>query len=248
MCRDSVRGDVALAEIRAQSGNRHVEFILADLASQISIRQCVATFKRRYDRLYSLLNCAGIRVWNRQVTEDGLELMFGTEYLGHFLLTNLLVDALKTGAPSRVVTISGEGHKAGIEGQHGGTIDFDNLQGQHGFDGRKAAKKVVLAKKSYSLTSYRDDRQVRASLSIQYPPDSRAPISRGIFPGPSGSLQPYVWPSRIHNHRRKAHGISYRWRHHQNLKGSTENISSRGKKLNHRRNRMTSLSQNAFGR
>jgi NAD(P)-dependent dehydrogenase (short-subunit alcohol dehydrogenase family) len=125
--RNQARGEAALSEIREKSGNSDVELALADLASLASIRRFVETFKASHRQLCGLLNCAGVRVLNRQLTQDGLELMFASEYLGHFLLTNLLVETLKAGAPSRVITISGEGHKAGVEG------------GQ-------ASKQVVLAK------------------------------------------------------------------------------------------------------
>lgn len=83
---------------------------------------------------------------NRRKTEDGIELMFGSEYLGHFLLTNLLVPALKAGAPSRVVTISGEGHKAGVEGGVGATINFADIQYEKKWDVLRASKQIVLAK------------------------------------------------------------------------------------------------------
>jgi NAD(P)-dependent dehydrogenase (short-subunit alcohol dehydrogenase family) len=146
LCRDRMRGQAALAEIRKQSGNRNVELILGDLSSQPSIHQFVETFKSNHDRLHGLLNCAGIRILDRQVTASGLELMFAVEYLSHFLLTNLLVDSLKAGIPSRVVTISGEGHKAGVEGGSAGTIDFDDLQGEKSFSVGKTSKQVVLAK------------------------------------------------------------------------------------------------------
>jgi len=111
LCRNRQRGEVALAEIRQRSGNPNVELILTDLASQASIRRFVETFESRHDKLHGLLNCAGIATFHRRVTPDGLEVKFATEYLGHFLLTNLLVDALKAGAPSRVVTVSGEDHR-----------------------------------------------------------------------------------------------------------------------------------------
>ncbi|MCK4449402.1 MAG: SDR family oxidoreductase [Anaerolineae bacterium] len=146
LCRNRQRGEAALADIRQRSGNPNVELILADLTSQASIRQFVESFDSRHDKLHGLLNCAGIATLHRQVTPDGLEVKFATEYLGHFLLTNLLVNALKAGAPSRVVTVSGEGHKAGIEGREAGRIDFDNLQGEKSWNVVKHGKQVVLAK------------------------------------------------------------------------------------------------------
>jgi NAD(P)-dependent dehydrogenase (short-subunit alcohol dehydrogenase family) len=85
-------------------------------------------------------------VFDRRTTTDGIELMFGSEYLGHFLLTNLLVPALIAGAPSGVVTISGEGHKAGVEGGTGATINFDDIQYEKKWDVLRASKQVVLAK------------------------------------------------------------------------------------------------------
>ena len=139
LCRNRQRGEVALAEIRQRSGNPSVELILADLTSQASIRRFVEIFNSRYNKLHGLLNCAGIATFHRRVTPDGLEVKFATEYLGHFLLTNLLVDALKAGAPSRVVTVSGEDHR-------GVTIDFDDLQGERSWNVVRHGKQVVLAK------------------------------------------------------------------------------------------------------
>ena len=139
LCRNRQRGEMALADIRQRSGNPNVDLILADLTSQASIRRFVETFESRHDKLHGLLNCAGIATFQRQVTADGLEVKFATEYLGHFLLTNLLADTLKAGAPSRVVTVSGEGHR-------GGTIDFDNLQGEKSWNAVRHGEQVVLAK------------------------------------------------------------------------------------------------------
>jgi NAD(P)-dependent dehydrogenase (short-subunit alcohol dehydrogenase family) len=146
LCRSKASAESARAELVEASGNPNVDLILADLSSQGSIRKFVEAFTHKYGALTGIANCAGIRVLNRQVTEDGIELMFGTEYLGHFLLTNLLADALIAGAPSRVVTISGEGHKAGVEGKTGASIDFDDLLGEKKFNVYKASKQVVLAK------------------------------------------------------------------------------------------------------
>jgi NAD(P)-dependent dehydrogenase (short-subunit alcohol dehydrogenase family) len=146
LCRNQERGQQALEEIRQQSSNSNVHLLLADLASQASIRNAIGEFYRNYDSLNGLLNCAGIRVLGRSTTIDGIELMFGSEYLGHFLLANLLIPALKAGAPARIVTISGEGHKAGVEGGAGATLNFDDIQYAKKWDVVRASKQVVLAK------------------------------------------------------------------------------------------------------
>jgi NAD(P)-dependent dehydrogenase (short-subunit alcohol dehydrogenase family) len=147
----------------------------------LASRQLADEFYGRYDRLNGLLNCAGIRVFNRRTTEDGSELMFGSEYLGHFLLTNLLVTALITGAPARVVTISGEGHKAGVEGGVGARINFDDIQYEKKWDVMRASKQVVLAKILFTYELARrlegtgvvahtvSPRFTRTNLSIHYP-------------------------------------------------------------------------------
>jgi retinol dehydrogenase 13 len=180
-CRNADRGQEALEDIRRQSNNQNIELMLADLASLASIRRFAKEFYARHDHLNGLLNCAGIRTLNRQLTEDGIELMFGSEYLGHFLLTNLLVPALMAGAPSRVITISGEGHKAGVEGGIGATMNFEDLQYEKKWDVYKSSKQVVLAKIlfTYELARRLDGTDVaahtvsprftRTKLSSHYP-------------------------------------------------------------------------------
>jgi NAD(P)-dependent dehydrogenase (short-subunit alcohol dehydrogenase family) len=146
LCRNRERGQAALLEIKKRSSNPDIDLILADLSSQPAIREFVQTFQQRYGQLNVLLNCAGVQSMKRQVTADGLEIMFATNYLGHFLLTNLLFDLLQAGAPSRVVTVSGAGHKAGVEGGKGATIEFNDLQGEKQFSFVKSSKQAVLAK------------------------------------------------------------------------------------------------------
>jgi NAD(P)-dependent dehydrogenase (short-subunit alcohol dehydrogenase family) len=181
LCRNRERGEAARIEIQERSGNENVELILADLGSQASVRQFVATFEQKHDQLQVLLNCAGIRVLDRRTTKDGLELMFGSEYLGHFLLTNLLVPALIAGAPSRVITVSGEGHKSGVEGGVGATMNFDDLQYEKSWSPVKASKQVVLAKIlfTYELARRLEGTGV-AALTVS-PPFTRTNLS-GNYP------------------------------------------------------------------
>jgi NAD(P)-dependent dehydrogenase (short-subunit alcohol dehydrogenase family) len=146
LCRNAQRGEEARAEIMTSTGNSNISVITADLGSRESIHKFVDEFNRTYSQLNLLVNTAGIRVLNRQTTVDGIELMFGSEYLGHFLLSNLLVPSLKAGAPSTVVTVSGEGHKAGVEGGVGAAMNFDDLQYEKKWDVMRASKQVVLAK------------------------------------------------------------------------------------------------------
>jgi NAD(P)-dependent dehydrogenase (short-subunit alcohol dehydrogenase family) len=106
VCRNRQRGEAALREIKALSGNQTIELLIADLASQQSIRDLVQEFGRKRDRLHVLVNNAGVTLPSRTETLDGIETVFATNHLAPFLLTNLLLPALEASAPSRVVIVS----------------------------------------------------------------------------------------------------------------------------------------------
>ncbi len=131
VCRSRDRGEAARAYITTQSGNESVDLLIADLSSQRATRQAAEEFRRRYERLDVLVNNAGAILGARQATEDGLEATFALNHLSYFLLTNLLLDVLKASAPSRIVNVSSTAHE-------GATIDFDDLQGERRYDGRRA--------------------------------------------------------------------------------------------------------------
>ncbi|KKK66203.1 hypothetical protein LCGC14_2966450, partial [marine sediment metagenome] len=138
VCRNRNRGEAAMDEIKAQSGNESVELMIADLASQKSIRQLVKDFTDKYQQLHVLINNAGVAKANRTLTVDGIETTFAINYLAPFLLTNLLLDALKASTPARIVNVSSMVYKWG-------TIDFDNLQGEKRYDMDKAYNQSKLA-------------------------------------------------------------------------------------------------------
>ncbi len=122
VCRNRQKGEAALAEIKTASGNDKVDLLLADLSSQQAIRQLADEFKRKYDRLDVLVNCAGGVVSKHNLTVDGYEQTFAVNHLGYFLLTSLLLDTLKASAPARIVSVASEA-------QSFGRINFDDLMG-----------------------------------------------------------------------------------------------------------------------
>jgi len=117
------RGAVAVADIRRASGNDAVDCVALDLSSLASVRSCAADLLDRLDEIHVLdLNAGGV-LSRRVETGDGFETQFQANHLGHFLLSQLLLDRLRTSAPARVVVVSSWGHT-----QARGGLDFDDLQ------------------------------------------------------------------------------------------------------------------------
>ena len=108
-CRSEVRTAPVVEEIRRATGNEKVEFLPLDLADLASVRAAAAAFLSRRLPLHVLVNNAGMG-GQRGLTRDGFELTFGTNHLGPFLFTLLLLDRLREGAPSRIVNVSSSAH------------------------------------------------------------------------------------------------------------------------------------------
>ncbi|KAJ8290085.1 hypothetical protein GJAV_G00008540 [Gymnothorax javanicus] len=119
-CRDLTRGEKAAAEIRLSTGNGNVVVRHLDLASLFSVRQLAKEYCDTEERLDILINNAGVMMCPKWLTEDGFETQLAVNHLGHFLLTNLLLQKLKISTPSRVINVSSLVHM-------GGKINFDDL-------------------------------------------------------------------------------------------------------------------------
>lgn len=112
-CRDMDRGEAAKKEIIQESASQNVFFWKIDLASFKSIREFAINFAREETKLDILINNAGVMACPRSFTQDGIEMQFGVNHLGHFLLTNLLLELIKSSAPSRIINVSSMGHLFG---------------------------------------------------------------------------------------------------------------------------------------
>ncbi|XP_076012291.1 retinol dehydrogenase 13 [Genypterus blacodes] len=119
-CRDMTRARIAADDIRQQTGNGNVVVKNLDLASLQSVRDLAKDITENEERLDILINNAGIMMCPKWTTQDGFEMQFGVNHLGHFLLTNCLLDLLKKSAPSRVVIVSSLAHERG-------SIHFDDI-------------------------------------------------------------------------------------------------------------------------
>ncbi|XP_006001643.1 retinol-DH_like_SDR_c domain-containing protein [Latimeria chalumnae] len=119
-CRDTKKGEEAAAEIRKSTGNGNVVVRRLDLASLASVQQFASEIQEAEPRLDVLINNAGVMMCPKGKTEDGFEMQLGVNHLGHFFLTNLLLEKLKSSAPSRIVNVASKGHTFG-------KIHFDDI-------------------------------------------------------------------------------------------------------------------------
>lgn len=138
VCRNQKLGEAARDEIIAESGNPNVDLLVADLSSMESVRQLVDEFKNRYASLHVLIHNAGVVKKEYTLTADGFETTFAVNHLAPFLLTHLLLDTLKTSAPSRIITVSSMVHKWG-------RINFKDLMGTNSYDMDRAYNQSKLA-------------------------------------------------------------------------------------------------------
>ncbi|XP_053290379.1 retinol dehydrogenase 14 [Pleuronectes platessa] len=139
-CRDLSSAEEAAREIREQTGADQAQLVLKqlDLASLTSVHTFCQDMMKEEPRLDVLINNAGVYQCPYTRTEDGFEMQFGVNHLGHFLLTHLLLDLLKRSAPSRIVVVSSKLYKHGH-------INFEDLNSEHSYDKAFAYSRSKLA-------------------------------------------------------------------------------------------------------
>ncbi|KAA1243897.1 SDR family NAD(P)-dependent oxidoreductase, partial [Mycobacterium simiae] len=125
--RNLEKGNEALARIVAAAPGSDVTLQQLDLSSLSSVRTAADALRSAYPRIDLLINNAGVMWTPKQVTADGFEMQFGTNHLGHFALTGLLLDHLLPVPDSRVVTVSSLGHRLRA------MIHFDDLQWERSY-------------------------------------------------------------------------------------------------------------------
>jgi NAD(P)-dependent dehydrogenase (short-subunit alcohol dehydrogenase family) len=156
-CRSTAKGDQAAASIRAVVPHAAVEVAPLDLADLSSVRAFAESHATSGSRLDLLINNAGIMAAPRRLTKDGFESQFGTNHLGHFALTGLLLPALLNAPAPRVVTVSSFLHRRG-------TMRFDDLQGERKYDRWGAYAQSKLANLMFCFELQRRATEAGASL------------------------------------------------------------------------------------
>jgi NAD(P)-dependent dehydrogenase (short-subunit alcohol dehydrogenase family) len=155
-CRSRLKGADAAERIRAENPRGSVEMMPLDLADLASVRRFAGAFRASHSHLDLLINSAGLmKPPQRQETADGFELQFGTNHLGHFALTGLLMDLILRTVGSRVVVLSSHTHRTG-------RIQFDDLQGEAAYN---AVTAYAMSKLANLLFTYELQRHLKAAGS-----------------------------------------------------------------------------------
>jgi NAD(P)-dependent dehydrogenase (short-subunit alcohol dehydrogenase family) len=136
--RNAEKAAQTVAHIQRETGNREVQWLLADLSDQAQVRRLAQEFKERFPRLDVLINNAGAFFLTRQLSADGIEMTLAVNHLSPFLLTHLLLDTLQASAPARVINVASASHR-------GARIDFEDLQGERKYRGMRAYGQAKLA-------------------------------------------------------------------------------------------------------
>jgi NAD(P)-dependent dehydrogenase (short-subunit alcohol dehydrogenase family) len=139
-CRNRAKAEAAAREVTQRTWNDDVHVVSLDLADLASVRKAADEVRTRWERLDVLVNNAGGTWSARRETAQGFEHTFGVNHLGPFYLTNLLLDRLRAGAPSRVINLTSVGHHAARRGMH-----FDDLQSERHYEAMEAYCRSKLA-------------------------------------------------------------------------------------------------------
>jgi len=174
--RNQEKADTAIQKMRATQPDLELDMIPLDLANLESVHGFATAFRELDTSLDILVNNAGVMAIPYRQTTDDFEMQFGTNHLGHFALTGLLLQELLATPAGRVVTVSSMVH-------HQGLMDFDNLNGEKGYDPWTAYRQSKLAN---LLFAYELQHRLQAS--------GKSLISVAVHPGYSATNLQFVGP------------------------------------------------------
>jgi retinol dehydrogenase 12 len=170
--RNEAKAATVTREIVTSTGNRDVDYLIADLSSLAQLRRLAETFIVRYPRLDVLINNAGIIMPQRVLTEDGYEKTFQVNYLAPFYLTQLLLNELEKSPQGRIINLSSSVYRAG-------KFDPGNLQSEQRFStiGAYAASKLCVL--LFTIELARRLEPTRVTANAVHPGVVRTPMMRG---------------------------------------------------------------------
>jgi NAD(P)-dependent dehydrogenase (short-subunit alcohol dehydrogenase family) len=177
------KGKDAAARITAASPGADVELQELDLTSLDSIRAAARQLRSDHERIDLLINNAGVMYTPKSNTKDGFELQFGTNHLGHFAFTGLLLDRLLPVAGSRVVTVSSIGHRIRAD------IHFDDLQWERSYNRVSAYGQAKLANLLFTYELQRRLAPHGTTIAVAaHPGGSRTELTRNLPPLVAGVI------------------------------------------------------------
>lgn len=171
-------------DIMELTGNRNVDYLVADFSSLEEVRRLSTDIHQKFGRVDVLINNAGVYQQQRELTGDGFEMTFAVNHLSHFLLTHLLADLIPENAGSRVINVSSMAHS--------GQMDFDNLQGEKYYDGYTAYSLSKLCNILFTYEAARRFQPRGITINCLHPGVIRTKLLRtgwglGGAPVPAGS-------------------------------------------------------------
>jgi NAD(P)-dependent dehydrogenase (short-subunit alcohol dehydrogenase family) len=186
--RNTEKGNDAAARIANATPGTSVAVAQLDLTSLDSIRRAAEDLRAKHETIDLLINNAGVMMTPKSTTKDGFELQFGTNHLGHFAFTGLLLEHILAAPGSRVVTVSSVGHRFARSG-----IRFDDLQWEKDYGRVAAYGQAKLANLMFTYELQRRLQGTRTIAAAAHPGGSRTELSRNLPTGVrvvEGALQP----------------------------------------------------------
>jgi NAD(P)-dependent dehydrogenase (short-subunit alcohol dehydrogenase family) len=169
------KGNAAAAQIGDRTPGASVAVTALDLTSLDSVRAAADALRSEHDTIDLLINNAGVMMTPKSTTKDGFELQFGTNHLGHFAFTGLLLDRLLAAPNSRVVTVSSVGHRFARNG-----IRFDDLQWEKDYNRVGAYGQAKLANLMFTYELQRRLRGTSTIAAAAHPGGSRSELTRNL--------------------------------------------------------------------
>ncbi|XP_031616470.1 retinol dehydrogenase 12-like [Contarinia nasturtii] len=189
-CRDMKTCETVRDDIILDAKNRNVHCLECDLSSMESIRNFVKKYKEKENRLDILINNAGVMRCPHSLTKDGFEMQLGVNHMGHFLLTNLLLDLIKKSSPSRIINVSSSAHLKG-------EIKTSDLNSEKSYDAGDAYNQSKLANILFTRELARKLSGTGVTVNAVNPGlvDTKITRHMGVFKSFSGVIfKPLTWP------------------------------------------------------
>jgi NAD(P)-dependent dehydrogenase (short-subunit alcohol dehydrogenase family) len=159
--RDKTRADQVIDKCRAAGAN-NVRFMRCDLSSQVSVQETARAILQFVPHINILVNNAGGYFASRRVNADGIEMTFGLNHVGYYLLTNLLLERIVASAPARIVNVSSRLHLQG-------RIAFDDLEMERGYNGLQQYNNTKLANVLFAYALARRLKGTRVTSNALHP-------------------------------------------------------------------------------